>query len=120
MEFCYLVPDKSQKIHGGVYFAQCKGFRNPEKFCLRNPEPWALESAVQLKESEILQRNGIQNPSCTDKDWNLESTAWNPESKTVLDSLIWGDLFHPDTQELKDSIIKSGSGRFIHVAHCII
>ena len=23
---------------------------------------------------------------------NQESTAWNPESKTVLDSLTWGDL----------------------------
>ena len=35
---------------------------------------------------------GIQNPSSTDKywnpvpQWNRESTAWNPESKTVPDS----------------------------------
>ena len=35
---------------------------------------------------------GIQNPSSTDKywnpvpQWNPESTAWNPESKTVPDS----------------------------------
>ena len=34
-------------------------------------------------------------------NWNPESMAWNPECKTVLDSLIWGDLFHPHTQELK-------------------
>ena len=38
---------------------------------------------------------GIQNPSSTDKvpcthTWNLESTVWNPESKTVLDSLTSG------------------------------
>ena len=32
---------------------------------------------------------GIQNPLC----WNPESTAWNPESKTVLDSLTWGENF---------------------------
>ena len=25
--------------------------------------------------------------------WNPESTAWNLESKTVLDSLAWGDLY---------------------------
>ena len=47
-------------------------------------------------ESGILLKIGIQNPSSTDKDWNpvtwnLESTSWNPEYKTVLDSLIWGD-----------------------------
>ena len=38
------------------------GFCNPRKFCLWNPESWALESGVQLKES------GIQ-------------ADWNPESK---------------------------------------
>ena len=30
---------------------------------------------------------GIRNP----QTWNLESTAWNPESKTFLDYLTWGD-----------------------------
>jgi len=39
---------------------------------------------------------GIRNPSSTEKDLessncNPESTAWNPESKTVLDSLTWGE-----------------------------
>ena len=29
---------------------------------------------------------GIRHPGF----WNPESTAWNPESVTVLDSLIWG------------------------------
>jgi len=47
-------------------------------------------------ESRILLMIGIQNPSSTDKvpcthTWNLESTVWNPESKTVLDSLTSGD-----------------------------
>ena len=37
---------------------------------------------------------GIRNPSTTDKQsefstWNPESTTCNPESKSVLDSLIW-------------------------------
>ena len=27
----------------------------------------------------------------TDKDWNPESMARNPESKTVLDFLTWGE-----------------------------
>ena len=30
---------------------------------------------------------GIRDPGL----WNPESTAWNPESRTVLDSLTWGD-----------------------------
>ena len=49
-----------------------------KNFCLWNPEPWALESGIQLKESEILQRNGIQNPSSTDKDWNPRRGIQNP------------------------------------------
>ena len=30
---------------------------------------------------------GIRNPL----SWNPESTGWNPESKTVMDSLTWGE-----------------------------
>ena len=36
----------------------------------------------------------VQNSSATDKNWNPEAIAWNPESKTVLDSLTWGDTKH--------------------------
>ena len=93
MEFCYLVPDKSQKTHGTSYFAQCKGFWNLEKFCLWNPEPWALESGIQLKESEILQRNGIQNPSSTDKDWNQVAAIWNPRRGIQNPRLSWIPLY---------------------------
>ena len=62
-----------------------------------NPESWALESGVQLKESGIPLAIGIENPSSTDKDWNrvpviLESVTWNPESQFIVDSLTWGDL----------------------------
>ena len=39
------------------------GFRNPGVFCLWNPESWALESGIQHKESGILLKIGIQNPT---------------------------------------------------------
>ena len=39
----------------------------------------------------LLVESGIQNPSSTVNDWNPELTARNPESKTVLDSLLRGD-----------------------------
>ena len=70
---------------------------NPESwrwFCLWNPKSWVLESGIPPKESGILLTIGIQNPCSTDKywdpvpQWNPESTAWNPESKTVPDSGI--------------------------------
>ena len=57
------------------------GFRNWGKSCLWNPWFWALDSGVQLKESGILLTIWIQNPA---------STAWNPQSKTVLDSPKYG------------------------------
>ena len=59
-------------------------------FYMWNPESWALEPGIQLKEYEIPLTIGIRIPSSTDK--NPESTAWNPEPKTVLDYLTWGDF----------------------------
>ena len=56
-----------------------------------------VESGIQLKESRIPLTIAIQNPSSTDQDcwesnsWNPEYAALNPESKTALDSLAWGD-----------------------------
>ena len=44
------------------------GFRNAVNFCLWNPESWALESGIQLKESAITLTIAFQNPSSTDKD----------------------------------------------------
>ena len=63
-----------------------------------NPESWKF----LMVESRILGlgfRNtavGIRNPSSTKNYleygyWNPESKGWNPEFKTVLDSLTWGD-----------------------------
>ena len=37
------------------------GFWNRRNFCLWNLESWALESGIQLKESGILLRIGIQS-----------------------------------------------------------
>ena len=63
---------------------------NPGNFCLYNPE----SGKVLLIESGTLgfwnKAQGIRNPSSTDKE--STSCTWNPESKTVLDSLTQGDL----------------------------
>ena len=91
--------------------ATCNGLRNPENFCLWNPEcgkiclwnpepgrfylwnldSWVLESGIPLS-------IGIRNPEAKfywqileSSNCNPESTTWSPESKTVLDSLTWGD-----------------------------
>ena len=44
-------------------FATCRGygFQSRGKFSLWNPESWALDSGIQLKESGIPLTNGIQN-----------------------------------------------------------
>ena len=50
-----------------------------------------MESGIQPKESGIPLRIRIRNPSSNDKYWNPESTAWNRETKTVLDSHARGE-----------------------------
>ena len=65
--------------------------RNMGNFYLWNAE---YAQGIQNPSKTI----GIQNPSSTKKcwnpvPWNPESTAWNPESKTVLDFLIMGSAF---------------------------
>ena len=79
-----------------------QGIRNPtidwnpeSKFHWQRLESSYLESGIHGVESRIPQSTGIQNPSSFDKywnpvTWNLEFAAWNPESKTALDSLSWG------------------------------
>ena len=62
-----------------------------ENFVCEMGEYQALESGIHLGESGILLTIAIQNPSSTDKEWDPESKARNSQSKTVLDSLIWGD-----------------------------
>ena len=53
-------------------------------------ESWALESRLQLKESRIPLMLGVWIQVPLTK--NPESTEWDPESKTVLDFLTWGDI----------------------------
>ena len=48
-----------------------KNIWNPALFGIRNPLSWNPESSTR----------------------NPESTGWNPESKTVMDSLTWGEVF---------------------------
>ena len=61
----------------------CKGIRIPEseKFLPGNPEYGKIlrmESRIQLKESEIPLKIGIQNPRSTDKKWNPVPGIRNP------------------------------------------
>ena len=49
-----------------------------------------VKSGIQLKEIGIPLTTGIQNPRSTD-------IYWNPESKTVVDSLSWGKNRHNST-----------------------
>ena len=61
-----------------------------------NPGLW--DPGRQLKKSGIQRKIGIRNPSSSDKESGIpylesgvrspESRAWNPESTTVLDSLL--------------------------------
>ena len=71
------------------------GIHNPGKFVLVGSRILGFEFRNQLKESGIPLTIGIWNPSSTDKYWNCrtqtpESTAWNPESTSVLD-ITWGE-----------------------------
>ena len=55
------------------------GIQNLESSHLWNPEFIYVESGIH--------RHGMRNP----QTWNPESTAWNPESRTFLDYLTWGE-----------------------------
>ena len=69
---------------------------SPYDYSRPETERGTREKSPSVMESEILGFGiripltiGIRNPSSTDKEkgihtWNLGSTAWNPESKTVL------------------------------------
>ena len=71
--------------------AQCKGIGIPEsgKIMLENPESWALESGIQLNESEIPRTIGIQIPSSTDRDWNPVPGIRNPRCGMENPRLSW-------------------------------
>ena len=74
------------KVHACCSYTNCPMLGNPDSgiaeiFARGIRGSWALESEIQLKESGIPLTK------------NLESTTWNPESKNVLDSLAWSDIF---------------------------
>ena len=78
------------------------GFQNPGNFYLWNLESWAfrIRNAAQ-RISGIPLTIEIRNPSSTDKVRNPAPGIWNPlrgnqnpESKTLLHSLIWGERGH--------------------------
>lgn len=57
-----------------------------------NPESWSLEPRIYLKESgtTLREESRIQVPLTKNPEsstLNQESTMWNPESNTVLDSV---------------------------------
>ena len=64
-------------------------FRNTKSSCLWNPESGALEYGMQLKESGILQRIGIQNPSSTEKVCNQVPGIWNLRRGIQNPGLSW-------------------------------
>ena len=70
-------PSKEQSVSDRAPVDFIRGFRNPEIFL--------VESGI-LGFEILNTAQGIQNPSSFVKD--PESTAMNPESKTVLDYLI--------------------------------
>lgn len=56
-----------------------------------------MESGTQLKiQIPLTIKWNPESLGSSDKEpesgtWNLESTAWNPESQAVLDSFVWGN-----------------------------
>ena len=66
------------------------GFRNPGNFCLWNPEYWALESRIQLLESRIPLKRGIQNP-LAENPFQIVLTAFTRIHATTVhcSSLTW-------------------------------
>jgi len=68
------IPCKEIRISDSNKFLleHCWENRNPGKFCLWNPQSWALASGIQPKVFGIplIITIGIQNSSSTDKNWN--------------------------------------------------
>ena len=114
---CMSFREKMHRCHPTEYrqspYVRESRLRNPGNFCLRNQESWLWrillttetrnpcsndkKSGIQSLESGIRNPYKDLNPESKfhwhrleSSTWNSESTAWNPESKTVLDSLTWG------------------------------
>ena len=88
-EYTVRNPESKTVLDSGIQEIFACGIQNPGNICLWILESWALKRGIQIKESGNLTT-----------DWNLESSTlnagskgWNPESKTVLDSLSRGKVF---------------------------
>ena len=87
--------EESFSFRRGTHFNLRSG--NPITRHRASAEDRARESGIQLRESGSLLRvreSRIQvplNKVCNTVPGTQESTTWNPESKTVLDSLMWRD-----------------------------
>ena len=101
---CLIVWDRSSSIKSDCFCLSVYGRCFPpcevcnrdtgigEATGLWNVESWNLQYVILLEEFEILLKIWISNLNATDNR-NPESTApWNPESKTFLDHLLWGEL----------------------------
>ena len=114
------------------------GFRNQGKFCLWNPESWALEPRIQLKESRIpltiesriqvpLTKTGNQQLESGILGFGIRNTApgilnptndRNPESKfhwQRLESSSWNlesTAWNPESKTVLDSLTL-GDGNFV-------
>ena len=64
---------------------------------IRDTGPWNLESNWRNLEY----RN---SSSILSNNWNVKSTAWNPESKTTLNYITWHEINHK-VSELHKEII---------------
>ena len=72
------------------------------------PENRILKSGIQPLMESGIHGCGIRNP----QTWNPESTAWNPESRTLLDYLTWGETYlYPDDLEEPSTLSHLISGR---------
>ena len=71
----------------------CLWIRSPGKFCLWNPESRALESRIELKypTTEWNLESKFHWRRLESSTRNPEPMEWDPESKTVLYSLTWGE-----------------------------
>ena len=78
------------------------GMRNPWHFCLQNPESWVWNPESWVWNPEYNSRNrdpandwNWESKFHWQRSWNLQSTAWDPGSKTVLDCFTWGKNHYP-------------------------
>ena len=90
---------------GTSIFSPCKGIRAIFACGIRNlGNFWLVESGIlgipirntavgirHLTDNWNLESSPLKDLESSNR--NPESTAWNPESMTVFDSLTWGDIY---------------------------